>query len=69
MGRDLGILQAEKREGQCRQQNQHGLMDGDTAKKMGSREQPQMSHLWGHLTDISLPLVGEVKSLRCNVDK
>lgn len=38
-------------------------------KKKGSREQPQMSHLWGHLTDVSLPPVGEVKSLHCNVNK
>lgn len=67
--RDLGIFQAETREGQCRQPDQHGRMDEDKAKKIGSQERPQMSHLWGHLTDISLPPVREVKSLCCNVDK
>lgn len=33
--RDLGIFQAETREGQCRQPDQHGRMDEDKAKKNG----------------------------------
>lgn len=67
--RDLGIFQAEKREGQCRQPDQHGRMDGDKAKKNGQPGAATDVPPWGHLTDISLPPVGEVKSLCCNVDK
>lgn len=63
---NLGISQAEKRQGQFRQQDQHQQMYGDKEKAAGNGQRYLPSGTSNRCLTITY---GEVKSLHWNVNK